>query len=272
MTMPLAGKFPPLSELLGLKDRRAVVTGGARGIGEAITFRLAEAGANVFIADIDGEIAEKTAATFRKVGYPVFATACDVCKEGDAGRTVREAVSALGGIDILVNNAGIFPRMSLDETSEADFSHVLSVNLSGAFLMSREAARIMVAQHRDGNIINIASIDGIHPSSSGLAAYDASKAGLIMLTKSLAKELGKDSIRVNAVAPGGILTAGVFNAVSQTPTESGKKELKAFMSRMVLGRMGDADDIARVVLFLASGLSSYMTGSIVVVDGGYLIS
>ena len=130
----------------------------------------------------------------------------------------------------------------------------------------------MIAKGIGGSIVNIASIDSMHPSSEGLVAYDASKGGVLTLTKSLALELGQYDIRVNAVAPGVILTEGVFSQLHSTSTKRDKAELKALMSRMVLGRMGRADDVSRVVLFLVSDLASYMTGSVVVVDGGYLIS
>jgi len=159
--------------------------------------------------------------------------------------------------------------------SGRDFERVLSVNLLGTFLCSRYAGEEMVRQRLGGCIINIASIEALHPSSTGMSAYDASKGGVLMLTKSLARELGPHGIRVNAVAPGAILTRGVLSHVGKQTEEeekAGLKELKAFMARMALGRMGDADDVARVVLFLASELASYITGDLIVVDGGYLVS
>jgi NAD(P)-dependent dehydrogenase (short-subunit alcohol dehydrogenase family) len=153
-----------------------------------------------------------------------------------------------------------------------DFDRVTNINLKGTFLCSHEVSQYMIKQRHYGCIINIASIDSMHPSSKGLVAYDASKGGVLTLTKSMALELGKYDIRVNAIAPGGILTGGVAQQMRGGSTDEGKRELKAFMSRMVLGRMGKADDIARVALFLASDLSSYITGSCIVVDGGYLVS
>jgi len=159
--------------------------------------------------------------------------------------------------------------------SASDFEKVISVNLTGTFLCSRYASQYMIQQKRGGCIINLASIEAFHPSSSGMSAYDSSKGGVLMLTRSLAKELGQYRIRVNGIAPGGILTRNVAANVGNMSVEDRKsqmKELKAFMSRMVLGRMGEADEIARVALFLASELSSYITGETVIVDGGYLIS
>jgi len=264
-----------IAELLDLKAKSAVVTGGAEGIGAAIAHRLAEAGAAVLIADINAAAAEKTAAAIRTAGYRASSCACDVSREEDVKNMVAAAVEQTRSIDIVVNNAGIYPRKPLLEMTGEDFERVVDINLLGTFLCSRYAAARMIEGRRGGCIINIASIEAVHPSSTGMAAYDASKAGVVMLTKSLARELGRDGIRVNAIAPGAILTRAVASHVGNQTVEEGKKqmkELKAFMARMALGRMGDADDIARVVLFLASELADYITGELIVVDGGYLIS
>jgi len=171
-----------------------------------------------------------------------------------------------------VNSAGIYPRIPLAQMTGDDFEQVISVNLKGTFLCSREVSQQMIAQRRGGCIINIASIDAIHPSSEGMSAYDASKGGVLTLTKSLARELGRHDIRANTIAPGAVLTEGVRSLLTGQPTDQGKVQLKAFMSRMLLGRMGEVDDIGRVALFLASDLASYITGSLIVVDGGYLVS
>ncbi len=272
--MSLPQDKPPLRELINLSGKRAIVTGGAMGIGRAIGYRLAEAGAVVFIADTNAQQAEKAVAELQGYGYQAHFTRCDVSQEQEVSDMVNTAVGTMGGIDILVNNAGIYPRIPLGQMTAADFERVISVNLTGTFLCSRYASAPMIAQ-RGGCIINIASIEAIHPSSPGMSAYDAAKAGVVMLTKSLARELGQYNIRVNAIAPGGIMTRGVLSHLGTQAEETEKadlKELKAFMARIVLGRMGEADDIARVSLFLASDLSVYVTGSLVVVDGGYLIS
>ena len=160
------------------------------------------------------------------------------------------------------------------EMTGEDFKKVIDVNLTGTFLFTRYAGQAMIQGDRGGCIINIASIEALHPSSTGMTAYDASKGGVLMLTKSSARELGKQDIRVNAIAPGGIMTRGVLSQMDRKVEDPQKsmKELKRFMSRMVLGRMGVADDIARVALFLASDLSGYITGEMIVADGGYLIS
>jgi len=274
MTSP--NKYEPISALINLTGRRAVVTGGASGIGFAISCRLAEAGATVLVADKDGEAAQKASQELKDYGYKTVFAQCDVSREEEVKTMVGTAIEKMGGIDILVNNAGIYPQILLEKMTGGDFEWVTSVNLKGTFLCSREVSMKMIEQRKGGCIINIASIDSFHPSSKGLSAYDASKGGVLMLTKSLALELGQHNIRVNAIAPGGIMTPGAISRIrGESSTEQEKaqlKELKRFMARMVLGRMGEADDVARVTLFLASDLASYMTGSIITVDGGYLIS
>lgn len=269
--------YPPISELISLADKRAIVTGGATGLGYAICRRLAEAGAQVLIADIDGEEARKASGELVNTGYQAIPVLCDVSSEEAVREMVNTAVERMGGIDILVNNAGIYPRIPLASMKTEDFEHVLAVNLKGTFLCSREVSNRMIEQGQGGCIINMGSIDSLHPSASELTAYDASKGGVLMLTKSMARELGQHDIRVNAIAPGGIITRAIVShtdasSPSKDEVRAQLKELKSFMSRMVLGRMGEADEVARAALFLASDMASYMTGSLVVVDGGYLIS
>jgi 2-deoxy-D-gluconate 3-dehydrogenase len=262
----------PIKELISLDGKGAIVTGGATGIGLAISQRLAEAGAAVLIADINTEEAEKASSGIRSQGYKADYMKCDVTKEEDVQHMIAEAVRKMGSIDILVNNAGVYPRKPLTEMTGKDFERVISVNLTGAFLCSKYAAQEMIAKQRGGCIINIASIEAVHPSSTGMSAYDASKGGVLMLTKSMARELGRNDIRVNAIAPGAIKTRGILSHAGTSSDRSQLKELKSFLSRMALGRMGDVDEIARVALFLASDLASYITGDLIVVDGGYLVS
>lgn len=262
----------PLKNLINLAGKGAIVTGGARGIGLAIARRLAEAGAAVLLADINAGEAKKASDELTSQGYNVPSLKCDVTDEADVRNMVAGAIRKLGSIDILVNNAGVYPRKPLDEMTGEDFEHVISVNLTGTFLCSRYVIPEMIKKQRGGCIINIASIEAVHPSSTGMSAYDASKGGVLMLTKSMARELGPHDIRVNAIAPGAIKTQGILSHTGVSPDRNQLKELKSFMSRMALGRMGDADDVARVVLFLASDLASYITGDLIVVDGGYLVS
>jgi 2-deoxy-D-gluconate 3-dehydrogenase len=262
-------KYPPIGEMLNLTGKKALVTGGAMGIGYAIAYRLAEAGAAVTIADLNEGKGCKAAQDLTACGYRAVFLPCDVCREDDVKNTVNSAVAGMGGLDILVNNAGIFPVTPILQMTSSDMDQVLAVNLKGYLYFIREASRWMIEHKCCGSIINIASIDSIHPSHKGMSLYDASKGAVLTLTKSLAKELGPEGIRVNAIAPGGILTEG---ALSQRGEQFNRAGLKEFMSRIILGRMGAADDVGRVALFLASDLASYMTGSLITVDGGYLLS
>jgi NAD(P)-dependent dehydrogenase (short-subunit alcohol dehydrogenase family) len=267
--MPMDKKFPALNELINLKDKRALVTGGASGIGLASTGRLAEAGAEVTIVDLDTEKGRAACLKLNQAGLRVFFTGCDVSQEDEAVKAVKSSVEQMGGLDILVNNAGIFPVTPLLTVTASDIEKILAVNLKGLIYFSREAVRQMIEQKNGGNIINITSVDALHPIRKNMAVYDASKGAVLAITHSMAKELAIENIRVNAVAPGGILTEGAISSNSETGSRAGLRET---ISRIPLGRMGAADDIARVVLFLASDLSAYMTGSLITVDGGYMVS
>jgi 2-deoxy-D-gluconate 3-dehydrogenase len=264
-------EYIPLKELINLTGKSAIVTGGATGIGLAIARRLAEAGAGVLIADLNAADARKASSEFNSLGYNTSFVKCDVAEEEEVKKMVAEVVRTLGGIDILVNNAGVYPRKPLEEMTGRDFEQVIAVNLKGTFLCSRYAVPEMIKK-QGGSIINIASIEAVHPSSTGMSAYGASKGGVLMLTKNLAREVGAYNIRVNAIAPGGIKTRGVLSQTGGPRDRAQLKELKSFISRIALDRLGDADDIARVALFLASELSGYITGDLIVADGGYLVS
>ena len=247
------------------------------GIGQGIAFRLAEAGASVVIADRDLEAAQRTADLISERGGRTLALQVDVSAVSDAQTMIQQTVDAFGQVDILVNNAGIFPFAPALEVSEELWDRVLRVNLKGAFFCAQAAARQMVKAGMGGRIINIASIDALHPTGA-LTHYDTSKGGLVMMTKSLAKEFGSYGITVNAIAPGSIATPGAAAATagsSQEPanaTGGGEDLMAAFLARIPLGRVGQPDDIATAVLFLASDAASYVTGSLLVVDGGYLLS
>src|SRR5690242_1355675 len=256
-----------IGQLFDLHGKAAIVTGGAMGIGAAITTRLAEAGAAVLIADVDEEEARRTAAGVGGTGSQVVAFRADMSQVGDIRAMVAAAVERFGRLDVLVNNAGIFPFTPALEMSEEQWDRVLDVNLKGAFFAAQAAAKAMTA---GGRIVNIASIDALHPTGY-LAHYDASKGGLVMLTRSLALEFGPRGIAVNAIAPGSIKTPG---AAATTAALSGSAaiSMESFVKRIPLGRMGEPDDIANVALFLASGAADYINGELVVVDGGYLLS
>lgn len=263
-------KYPSLNQMISLKAKQALITGGAMGIGFSVAFRLAEAGASVTIADLNSDRGQKAADDLNNLGYQAFFLHCDVSKEEDVANMVTATIARTGAIDILVNNAGIFPLTPIFQTTGADIEKIFSVNLKGLVYCTREVSRWMIEKKRSGSIINIASIDSLHPSHKGMSIYDASKGAVLTLTKSLAKELGAEGIRVNAIAPGGILTEGSL-APGDLSVQVGRAGLKEFLRRTALGRMGAADDIGRVALFLASDLSAYMTGSLLVVDGGYLL-
>jgi len=237
-----------------------------------MAYRFTEAGASVFIADIDQDKAQRSAKQLSEQGYKAHSAGCDVRQESSVKQMVEAATKNMGGVDILVNNAGIFPRKELAQMNAEEFEQVLSVNLTGTFLCSKHASAKMIDQKKGGCIINLGSIAALHPTNKGMTAYDTSKGGVLMFTKTLALELGQHNIRVNAIAPGGILTEAMVNAVKGPSSRKGLNELKKFMSRTALGRMGEPDEIARTALFLASDMSSYMTGEMIVVDGGYLIS
>lgn len=260
----------PNEKLLDLERKVAIVTGGALGIGFGIANRLAQAHASVVIADLDEEKAESSATKLTSQGLKAVGIRCNVASEEDVKNLTTQTVSTFGGIDILVNNAGIYPNIPLSKMTLEDFEKVLAVNLKGAFLCTKYTAEQMIKQGKGGKIINVTSIDALHPSMIGLAHYDSSKHGLWGFTKNAALEYAKDKIWVNAIAPGGITTEGVAKMQEGTPTE--KEVIEAFLNKIPMHRMGEADDIGKVALFLASDMSSYMTGTQIVVDGGVLLS
>ena len=245
------------------------------GIGYGIAYRLAEAGANVVVADLDGEAAESAAKNLKEAGFEATATQTNVSEESEVERLVATSTDLYGEIDVLVNNAGIYPNILVMNMETDDFTRVLNVNLLGVFLCTRLVAKHMIEHNHGGRIINITSIDALHPSSAGLAHYDASKHGVWGFTKNIALELAPHRIWVNAIAPGGIATPGVQQAQADAQVPEGvdmSNLLEAFLARIPMARMGEPDDIGKVALFLASDLSSYMTGSQIVVDGGVLLS
>ena len=244
-----------------LENKVALVTGGARGIGKAICERLAAEGAKLAIVDILLETAEETAAEFRAKGVDAAAFAANVAKLDEAEKTVADVVAKLGSVDILVNNAGITRDTLIMRMNEQDWDAVIAVNLKGTFNFTKAVCRTMMKQ-RSGKIINVASVVG-RMGNAGQANYSASKAGVIGLTKTTAKEFATRGIQVNAVAPGYIQT-DMTAAVSDAATE-------AFMTVIPMKRAGVAEDVANVVYFLASKDSDYVTGQVINVDGGMLM-
>jgi NAD(P)-dependent dehydrogenase (short-subunit alcohol dehydrogenase family) len=273
--MPIADvSDQPLARLTSLKDRVAVVTGAAKGIGLAVCRRFAEAGAHVVLADIDRPEAEKAAAALAKE-FDVRAEAivADVTVEADIVALANKAVSVMGHLDIWVNNAGIFPgRSTLDLTAD-EWDNVQAINLRGTFIGSREAARRMSVAGKGGVIINMASVAGFR-GRPGLAAYSSSKHGVIGLTKSLAIEFGPANIRVLGIAPTGVMTPGVSARLMVAAGDEMEriKSMEQQMAKgMPLGRLGVADDVARVAVFCASDMSMLMTGATIPVDAGAML-
>jgi len=247
--------------MLILENKTAIVTGGGRGIGKACVLSLAAAGADVVVVDMDSAAAEGVAEEVGEIGCQALAVQADVSRLEDAERMVATALAQFGKIDILVNNAGITRDNLLMRMDVKEWDAVIAVNLTGTFNCIKAATRSMIKQ-RSGKIINLASVVGVM-GNAGQANYAASKAGVIGLTKSVAKELGGRNIQVNAVAPGYIETEMTKNL----PQEA--KE--AFLSIIPLKRAGLAQDVANMVLFLSSSSSDYVTGQVVHVDGGMVM-
>lgn len=261
-----------ITDLLDLKGKTAIVTGGALGIGFGIASRLAEAGVSVVIADLEGTKATESSSLLSSKNYKTIGIQCDVSNEEDVKNLITQTVSKFGSLDILVNNAGIYPAIPLSTMTSSDFEKVISVNLKGAFLCMKYSSEQMIKQGNGGKIINITSIDALHPSMIGLAHYDASKHGLWGLTKNAALEYAGHKIWVNAIAPGGIATPGVAKMQQGSQGPKQEKIIEAFLNKIPMHRMGEPDDIGKVALFLASDMSSYITGTQIVVDGGVLLS
>lgn len=242
-----------------LGGKAALITGAARGIGLEIAAAFAAEGASVAVADLSPQEAAAAAGDIAaRTGASAIGLGMDVSKEADCERAVRETEKAFGKVDILVNNAGITKDNLVLRMKEADFDLVIEVNLKGAFLMSKAASKLML-KARAGRIINISSVVG-QSGQAGQANYAASKAGLIGLTKSLAREFAPRQVLVNAVAPGFIRTR---------MTEGLKDEARAKISEMIpLGRMGEPGEVAKAALFLAGDDSAYITGQVLAVNGG----
>ncbi|HRT05419.1 MAG TPA: 3-oxoacyl-[acyl-carrier-protein] reductase [Kiritimatiellia bacterium] len=241
-----------------LENKIALVTGAARGIGQAIALQLAADGADLALCDVKAEWLEDTIAKVKALGRRAEGYAMDVANGAAVGEAVAKILADFGRIDVLVNNAGITRDTLLMRMSEEDWDAVLDINLKGAFLVTKAVVKPMMKQ-RSGAIVNIASVVGIM-GNPGQANYTASKAGLIALTKTTAKELGSRNIRVNAVAPGFIRTA---------MTDKLAEPVKEAMLKMVpLGRLGEPEDVAKAVAFLASDAAAYVNGQTLAVCGG----
>lgn len=247
---------------MSLQGKNALVTGSSRGIGKAIALELANQGVNVAVNYAGNEqLAEEVVQEIKKLGVESFKVKADIANESDVKSMIKEVTSTFGSIDILVNNAGITRDNLLLRMKEDEFDQVVDTNLKGTFLCTKAAARPMMKQ-RNGRIINVASIVGVS-GNPGQANYVAAKAGVIGLTKSTAKELASRNILVNAVAPGFITT---------DMTEVLNDEQKsAILSQIPLEKLGEPEDVAAVVRFLASDDAKYMTGQTLHIDGGMVM-
>ncbi len=241
-----------------LGGKTAIVTGAAQGIGKEIACSLAKEGASVVVSDIDIEHAEQTADQIRKIGREALVIKADVSMPAEAVNIVEKTIDKLGSLDILINNAGITRDSFILRMKDEDWDKVLAINLKGTFNCIKAAAKVMLKQ-RKGRIVNMASIIGLI-GNAGQANYAASKAGVIALTKSCAKEFGSRGINVNAIAPG---------FISTRMTEVLKEDIKQKMlGNIPLGRFGLPADVANLVLFLVSDEANYITGQVINVDGG----
>ena len=245
-----------------LEDKVALITGGARGIGRAIAMTFAREGAAIVVADVNLEMAQKTASEIESLGRPALALEMDVTNYDLVEAGINKILDKMGKVDILVNNAGITKDNLLLRMSPADWDAVINVNLKGTFNCIKAVSRTMIKQ-RSGRIISIASIIGLM-GNPGQANYAASKAGIIALTKTVAKELASRNINANAVAPGFIQT----EMTAKLSAEIKSKMLEA----IPLGKLGTPEDVANVCLFLASQESSYITGQTITIDGGMVMA
>jgi NAD(P)-dependent dehydrogenase (short-subunit alcohol dehydrogenase family) len=262
-----------LFSLFAIPGKVAIVTGSASGVGEATAKLMAQAGAKVVVADLDTDGAKRVADLIVADGGEAVPATVDIAEEAQVRDMVATAVDAFGGIDILVNNAAYRPKAGFMEMDVATWDKMHAVNTRGTFLCMRETIKVMQAQgkERGGAIINISTIGTAHPTIFSNTHYDSSKAGINSLTKTSAAEFAPDGIRINAVMPGGVDTAGSrkMRAAQAEITFSGPIAIGGG-ARMLLG-MAEPIQLASTILFLASPASSYMTGHIMAVDGGYLV-
>ena len=255
--------FMNVKEIFDLTGEKAIVTGAAQGLGEQMALGLAEAGVDVAVVDINTNRADRVVESIRNLGREAISIKADVTKVSDVEDMVKMVKERFGKIDILINNAGIVNNLPAEEISKEEWDRIIEVNLSGVFLCAQVVGREMIKQKK-GNIINISSMSGLivnRPQPQ--IHYNTSKAGVIMITKSLAGEWAKYNIRVNAIAPGYMRTPLVDKVFP--------KYGKDWASLTPMGRIGDPSEIKGPVLFLASKASSFFTGSVLVMDGGYTL-
>jgi gluconate 5-dehydrogenase len=250
-------------DLFRLDGKAALVTGGGRGLGQSIAEALAEAGASVMICSRKLDACEEVARSIVERGGQARAAACDVTQTEDVDRVVAAAREAFGGLDILVNNSGVTWGAPPEEMPAERFRWVQEVNVTGTFLCSQAAGRVMISQGRGGRIINVASVAGLlgsHPAHAQVVGYAASKGALIAMTRELATSWARHGVTVNALAPGWFPTRMSGAVIARHEA--------TMLAHIPLGRFGAPDDIKGAALFLASTASSYITGQVLVIDGG----
>ncbi len=274
-TSPVVGvavQLPP-QHVSPLRGKTALVTGAARGIGKAIAAALAREGAAVVAVDLQADALEETAKELRDAGLAVHAAVADVTQGRSIERLVQDTVARTGRIDILVNNAGVVSNTPILDLAEEEWDRTLAANLKGVFVCSQSAARVMSKQ-RSGRIVNIASLSG-KVGAPGQAAYCASKHGVLGLTKVLAIDLAPFGINVNAICPGNTETEMMRHVLTKRAESRGQtfdNLTQGILAKTPLGRFGQPDDIAQVVLFLVSPAADYITGQTIDVDGGRSIN
>jgi NAD(P)-dependent dehydrogenase (short-subunit alcohol dehydrogenase family) len=253
-------------ELFDLTGRCTVVTGGAQGLGMYMATALAEMGSHIAIADTNIRLAEETAAKVGRLGVETIAVQTDVTKKDQVEGMVDTVVEKFGKIDILLNNAGICKHIDAEKMGYEDWLEVIDVNLNGVFLMAQAVGKVMIEQ-RGGSIINISSMAGvIVPYPQSQASYNASKAGVIQLTKSLASEWAKYNIRVNTIAPG-YMSVGVAKPYFEAKGEM----VSRWLSMTPMGRPGEGKELGGMAIYLASEASSFVTGQVFILDGGFSV-
>lgn len=268
MINQLGDSFMSVLDKFQLEGQVAIITGGGRGLGKAIARGFAEAGANVVIPDIQEDLARETAGELEQLGVQTIGIDIDVTSEDQVKQMVETTIEEMGRIDILMNNAGITKLKAAEKLSKEEFQGIIDVNLTGAFLCSREVGKYMIDSGTPGKIINMSSMSSFianYPQKQ--MAYNVSKAGVTMMTKALASEWVGHGIRVNEIAPGYMATEMTKDFFEEDP----ERAQRYYIEGTPMERPGEPEELAGVAVFLGSEASSYMTGATVRVDGGYTI-
>lgn len=255
-----------ISELFSLKNYCSIITGAAKGLGKYMAFALAEAGSNIVVAGHNYKLLSETAKEIEDRGVKALVVEMDVTNKKDIIRMTDSALNEFGKIDVLINNAGINELVNIEDMTYESWSKIMDVNLTGVFLVSQQVGRVMIKQQK-GSIINISSLSGLVVNTpQNTACYNATKAGVIMLSKSMASEWVKHNIRVNALAP------GYFNmGIAQKYFKEKNEMVKRWLSFIPMGRPAEPEELGGITVYLASEASSYVTGCVFQIDGGYTI-